>query len=300
MGLVSSQPTLYDSLMKNALLAATAMASACWAVTASAERDPRAPLEDACWQQSFVENFDTLDLISPDNPDGQWKPAYIWGADIIINQELQYYVDPARVGGEYSPFSISEGVLSIEAKPTPPALRDAVAGQAYVSGVLTTEDGFSQQYGRFEAILKPPAGQGLWSAFWLLPSFEQWPQGVAVLPEIDVMEHIGHTPNTVHTTLHTNQNGPLESFPYDHTVREDLTRDFHRYSVVWTPEAVHWYLDRSHLVSHPTPRDFTRPVHFLLNLAVGGTWPGAPDATTDFPARFQIDQVTAWTPRPSC
>jgi len=281
----------------------TAVFTASWAATSApafADYDPEVPLDDACWEQGFVDDFDTLDLIGPDNPDGQWKPAYIWPADVIINQELQYYVDPAVVGDEHSPFSVTDGVLTIEAKPTPPALLGSVAGQPYVSGVLTTENGFSQRHGRFEALLKPPAGQGLWSAFWLLPSFEQWPAGVAVLPEIDVMEHIGHEPNTVHTTLHTNQNGTLESFPYDHTVGDDLTRGFHRYSVVWTAEAVHWYLDREHLVSHPTPKDFTRAVHFLLNLAVGGSWPGAPDASTVFPARYQIDQVSAWTRRDSC
>jgi|GEM_PF-3289340 len=220
----------------------TAVFTASWAATSApafADYDPEVPLDDACWEQGFVDDFDTLDLIGPDNPDGQWKPAYIWPADVIINQELQYYVDPAVLGDEHSPFSVTDGVLTIEAKPTPPALLGSVAGQPYVSGVLTTENGFSQRHGRFEALLKPPAGQGLWSAFWLLPSFEQWPAGVAVLPEIDVMEHIGHEPNTVHTTLHTNQNGTLESFPYDHTVGDDLTRGFHRYSVVWTAEAVH-------------------------------------------------------------
>ena len=191
-------------------------------------------------------------------------------------------------------------MLKIESRRTSKALAGKVAGQAYTSGVLTTEKGFNQMHGRFEAIVKTPAGRGLWSAFWLLPSFDSWPEGVAVLPEIDVMEQLGHELQTVHTTLHTNQNGPLESHPYDHTGKIDLTADFHRYSVVWTSEEVHWYLDRQYLVSHPTPSDFTRPVHFLLNLAVGGHWPGAPDASTRFPARLQVDQVTAWTDNGSC
>lgn len=262
--------------------------------------DPDTDLDDACWKQTFIEDFDSLDLLGPDNPEGRWKPAYIWGPDIIINQELQYYLDPAIVGPSHSPFSTSEGVLTIEASPTPLKLRSAVAGQSYVSGVLTTEKDFSQKHGRFEAIMKTPSGQGLWSAFWLLPSFDRWPEGVAVLPEIDVMEQLGHDVRTVYTSLHTNQNGPLESSTYDHTGSVDLTADFHRYSVVWDADHVHWYLDREHLVSHPAPADFTRPVHFLLNLAVGGQWPGAPDGSTRFPARLLVDQITAWKDNGAC
>jgi len=257
--------------------------------------DPLADLDDACWEQSFVDEFDTLTLHAQG---GQWTPGYIWPADVIINEEQQYYVDPGAL--RHSPFSIDDGVLEIRAEPTPAAIAAHVAGQPYVSGVLTTQKGFSQKHGRFEAILQPPAGQGLWSAFWLLPSFDQWPAGVAVLPEIDVMEFLGHQPRTVHTTLHTNQTGELTSHPYDHTFEENLSEGFHRYSVVWTDEAVHWYLDRRHLVSHPTPADFTQPVHFLLNLAVGGTWPGSPDDTTVFPARYRIDSVSAFTDAGRC
>ena len=257
--------------------------------------DPLADLDDACWQETFVDDFDTLSL-SADG--GRWKPAYIWPADVIINDELQYYVDPAS--SDWSPFTTADGILTIEARTTPDELSGQVEGQPYVSGVLTTQTSFSQRHGRFEAILQPPAGQGLWSAFWLLPSFDSWPEGIAVLPEIDVMELLGHEPRTVHTTLHTNQSGELSSHPYDHTPGQDLSADFHRYSVVWTPERVHWYLDRRHIASHPTPSDFTRPVHFLLNLAVGGSWPGAPDRSTPFPAHYRIDRVGAWTDSGAC
>lgn len=277
------------------ILARWAVGLALLSPAADAAIDPLADLDDACWSESFVETFDTLTL---ESEGGRWKPGYIWPADVIINEELQYYVDPGAL--RHSPFSVSDGVLSITAEPTPPHLAGHVEGQPYVSGVLTTQNDFSQRYGRFEAIMQPPAGQGLWSAFWLLPSFERWPEGVAVLPEIDVMEFLGHEPSTVHTTLHTNQSGELTSHPADHTVEHDLSAGFHRYSVVWTPERVHWYLDRRHLTSHPTPADFTEPVHFLLNLAVGGSWPGAPDETTEFPARLRVDSVRAFTDAGRC
>ena len=252
-------------------------------------------IDENCWIESFSDEFDQLDLWNAQTGEGQWKTRYIWDRQTIINNEMQFYIDPAEHG--VSPFSTANGVLAITADKTPPSLVDRVSGQQYVSGVLTSENGFSQKYGRFEARAQVPAGKGLWSAFWLLPSFDQWPQGVAVLPEIDVMESLGHERQTFHTTLHTNQNGQLESHPYDHTVNSVLSENFHLYSVVWTPESVNWYFDKRLVASHKTPKDFTRPVHFLLNLAVGGNWPGEPNAQTVFPARFKIDYVKAYTSR---
>jgi len=247
---------------------------------------------ESCWEQTFTDDFNTLDYWNPQTNTGQWRTRYIWERDTIINNELQYYIDPIEHG--MSPFSIDDGILKITASKTPAHLKAKTKNQPYVSGVLTSENGFSQQYGRFEVRAKPPKGKGLWSAFWLLPSFDQWPQGVAVLPEIDVMEHLGHEPRTFHTTLHTNQAGKLDSYPYDHTLKSDLTKDFHIYSVVWNAESVNWYLDYQKVASHPTPADFTRPVHFLLNLAVGGSWPGSPNRNTKLPASFDIDYVRAY------
>ena len=235
---------------------------------------------------------------APDGVHNAWRTQYIWPRDVIINEEQQFYIDPEIHG--VSPFSINDGILSITAQPTLRELRGVVAGQPYTSGVLTTEKGFAQKYGRFEVRAKVPSGQGLWSAFWLLPSFDSWPDGVAVLPELDVMEHIGQQPEVFHTTLHTNQTGPLTSHPFDHTESVDLTKNFHTYSAVWTEESVNWYLDGQWRAAFPTPKDFTRPVHFLLNLAVGGTWPGSPDGSTEFPAVYDIDYVRAYTDNGSC
>jgi len=255
----------------------------CSIVSSSSFAAAEDPLQNECWALSFEENFNSLSLKNAANPDGLWHTRYIWDRDVIINNEQQFYIDPDEHG--YSPFSIDRGILSINATPTPRQLRGVVD---------------AQQYGRFDIRAKVPFGQGLWSAFWLLPSFDQWPAGVAVLPEIDVMEHLGHEPNTYHTTLHTNQTGPLTSHPYDHTLRRNLTKEFNVYSVVWTPKSVSWYLNGEFKVKHPTPRDFTRPVHFLMNLAVGGNWPGSPDGSTEFPAAYQIDYVRAWKENGRC
>ncbi len=248
--------------------------------------------DSTCWEQSFEEQFEQLDLYSPATGEGQWKTSYIWPRDIIINNELQYYIDPELHG--HSPFLIEDGILHIVADRTNQHNLTTPVNSQYISGVLTTEKSFAQQYGRFEVMAKVPAGQGLWPAFWLLPSFDQWPEGVAVLPELDVMEFLGHERRTFHTTLHTNQTGKLTSHPYTHTVRDDLTESFHLYSTIWNESVVRWFIDGNEVARHPTPADFTRPVHFLLNLAVGGNWPGKPDRSTQFPAHFQVDYVRAW------
>ncbi len=255
-------------------------------------------IDDSCWDERFRDDFNTIDFWNADTQTGQWRTRYIWERDTIINNELQYYIDPQIHG--VSPFAINDGVLEITASKTPQALKDKVNNASYISGVLTTENGFSQKHGRFEAYAKVPRGRGLWSAFWLLPSFDQWPDGVAVLPEIDVMENLGHEPRTFHTSLHTNQNGTLESHPYDNTVPQVLSDKFHLYSVVWTESSVNWYLDKRWVASHPTPKDFTRPVHMLLNLAVGGSWPGNPDSSTRFPATFSVDYVRVLSDNGTC
>jgi len=261
-------------------------------IQAQAQNEFPDTIDANCWEQSFSDEFDSLDLWNAQTNTGQWKTSYIWDRDTIINEELQYYIDPDEHG--LSPFSIDNGILSITADKTPDSLRDKVKNQEYISGVLTSENGFSQQYGRFEAFAKVPKGKGLWSAFWLLPSFDQWPEGVAILPEIDVMEYLGHEGSIYHTTLHTNQNGPLESHPYKQKLNVDPSEDFHLYSVIWNEKKVEWYFDGKRVASHKTPTDYTKPVHFLLNLAVGGTWPGRPDAQTAFPASYKIDYVRAY------
>lgn len=254
-------------------------------------------LNNECWDITFFEPFDELSLASAENPEG-WTTQYIWDRSTIINNELQYYVDPRE--HLINPFSVSNGVLTISATPTPKNLLDTTDQQPYISGVITSRQWFEQKYGRFEVRAKVPKGQGLWSAFWMLPTHASWPQGVAVLPELDIMEHLGHQVGTYHTTLHTNQTGALSSHPYDHNQLGDLTDGYHLYTAVWTQEDVSWYLDGKYLVSHPSPQDFDNPKHFLLNLAVGGTWPGSPNQSTEFPANYSIDFVRAMALNNQC
>jgi len=276
----------------------TALASALLVSCASSSvAAPASTLDDACWETSFLDNFNQLRLASAENGAG-WTTQYIWDRNTIINEEQQFYVDPDQHG--VNPFSIDDGILTISATKTPARLKATAQNQPYVSGVLTSRLWFEQYHGRFEVMAKVPKGQGLWSAFWLLPTHKSWPEGVAILPELDVMEYLGHEPSTYHTTLHTNQTGPLTSHPYDHNRLGDLSRDFHLYTAVWDADVVSWYLDKKLMATHPTPKDFDNPKHFLLNLAVGGSWPGNANRSTPFPAEYKIDFVRAMVNNGSC
>jgi len=120
-------------------------------------------LLDECWETTFLEPFDELNLANESNPAG-WTTQYIWDRNTIINQELQYYIDPRL--HEVNPFVVEQGILSITAMKTPAALSNRVAEQAYVSGVLTSRNWFEQQHGRFE--VKAKVGYGLHSGCYRL------------------------------------------------------------------------------------------------------------------------------------
>jgi beta-glucanase (GH16 family) len=135
---------------------------------------------------------------------------------------------------------------------------------------------------------KLPKGRGLWPAFWLLATDRSWP------PEIDVMEVLGHEPSKLYTTLHTAETGtntrsdiPAHNIP-------DSSAGFHTYAVEWGPADIVFYFDDKEIARRPTPADMHKPFFMLINLAVGGGWPGSPTASTVFPAVYEIDWVRAY------
>jgi beta-glucanase (GH16 family) len=141
------------------------------------------------------------------------------------------------------------------------------------------------QFGRFEARLKLPYGQGIWPAFWLLPASGAWP------PEIDVIEAHGDKPNITFHTLHSEhetQGAHKVKAPAD-------DGQFHTYGVLWQPDRIEWYVDDQLTASEPTPKDMHQPMFVIANLAIGGKWPGDPDADTPFPAQMEIDYIRAWS-----
>jgi beta-glucanase (GH16 family) len=204
---------------------------------------------------------------------------------IKSNKELQLYVDPGfgDAAGPFglNPFRVRSGVLEIVASPTPPALVPRMEGYRYVSGLISSAPSFSQQYGYFEIRAKPPAGKGLWPAFWMLPADHTWP------PEIDVLESIGD-PSKAFVTIHSKAVSP-------NTVEARIAPGaFHTFAVSWDPKLVVWYIDGKEVARQATPADLHKPMFLVANLAVGGQWPGEPDASTPLPATFGIDYIRAY------
>jgi beta-glucanase (GH16 family) len=217
-----------------------------------------------------------------------------WG-----NQELEYYTNTtnnAALDGA--------GNLVIKAiKETLPRKNRCWYGQCqYTSARLITKNKFSQAYGRFEARLKIPYGQGLWPAFWMLGSnidTVSWPN----CGELDIMENIGREPSIVHGTIH----GPGYSgangigAAYSLSGGQRFADGFHVFAVEWQPNVIRWYVD-GNLYQTRTPSDlpagtnwvFDHPFFMILNVAVGGGWPGNPDATTVFPQTMMVDYVRVY------
>jgi beta-glucanase (GH16 family) len=202
-----------------------------------------------------------------------------WG-----NQELQTYTnlpDNVHLDGQ--------GHLIIHVASSP-------AG--YTSARLKTQGRFAVQYGRIEVRAKLPFGQGLWPAFWMLGTnitSVGWPQ----CGEIDIMEHVGREPSTNHGTVHGPgySGGSGISMAYTLSGGRKFSDDFHVFTIQWAPQTVTFYVDNNSYATvtpaalHGAPWVFDRQFFLILNVAVGGTFPGAPDATTQFPQEMVVDYV---------
>lgn len=222
-----------------------------------------------------------------------------WGFDIggkgWGNNELQTYTD--RTTNAF----VDNGLLNIK------VLREKFAGpdnisREYTSARLLTENKFTQRYGRFEARIKVPYGQGIWPAFWMLGDNIRtagWPR----CGEIDIMEYIGREPFKVFGTLHGPGYSGAKGLSATHTLTngKKVSDEFHTFAVEWEPNVIRFYIDRV-LYKTRTPADlpistawvFDRPFFLILNVAVGGNFPGDPDGTTVFPQLMQVDYVRVY------
>jgi beta-glucanase (GH16 family) len=172
----------------------------------------------------------------------------------------------------------------------------------YTSGRLKTVGLFEVQYGKIEARIKIPFGQGIWPAFWMLGddfTAKGWP----TCGEIDIMENIGREPTIVHGTLH----GPGYSGAYGVSSQTSLPRGarfasgFHIFGIEWSAATVEFFVDRKSYskasresLPAGAPWVFDHPFFLLLNVAVGGDWPGNPDQSTEFPQSMLVDWVRVW------
>ena len=241
---------------------------------------------------SFADDFDGPAGSPVDRSKWKYDVGNRWGEN-----ELEYYAastDNVALDGK--------GNLAITArKGNPDGHRCQYGNCRYTSGRILTEGRFAQKYGTFEARIKLPVGKGIWPAFWLLGG-NNWPaQG-----EIDIMENLGHTPRIAHATVH----GPDYYGAGGITKKTDagvpLSEDFHVYGLDWSPKRLVWLLDgveyfrvtRADVETRGKRWVFDHPFFIILNVAVGGAWPGSPDARTVFPQTMLVDWVRV-TPRKS-
>lgn len=227
--------------------------------------------------------------------ESRWSYQNGDGCDINLcgwgNNERQFY-QPDNV-------TVANGVLSIEAR------EERNRGSAYTSGRIRSIYKGDFVYGRIEARMKLPGGQGIWPAFWMLPTDETY-GGWAASGEIDIMEavNLGATGgNDVHGTLHYGSQWPDNVYTgMAYTPATSVTDNFHVYTVEWEPNEIRWLIDGVlyqtqtdwYSENGPYPAPFNQRFYMLLNVAVGGDWPGDPDSTTQFPTTMQVDYVRVY------
>src|SRR5690606_5221905 len=285
------------------------------------------PADAQQWELVWSDEFDT-----PGAPDPS-KWTYDIGGHGWGNQELQYYTDRlenARVedgvliieargesfgGNDYtSARLVTRGLAAwqsrrIEARmklpvgPVRGAREESFAGIDDASARLVSRGLAAWQQGRIEARMKMPIGRGIWPAGLMLPSdsaYGGWPAG----GEIDIMEYLGHVPNQVHGTIHSGGGELGHRFTGDDYVLQSGTfaDDFHVFALEWEPRQMRWYVDGELYLTQvswssiggPYPAPFDHPFHILMNVAVGGQWPGYPDETTTFPQQMLVDYVRVY------
>jgi beta-glucanase (GH16 family) len=239
------------------------------------------------WVLAWSDEFDGPAGRSPDAT----KWTYDIGGDGWGNNELEFYTSrPANVALD------GAGHLSIT------TAAEAYMGRSYTSARIKTQGTFTQSYGRFEARIEIPRGQGIWPAFWMLGAdiaTNPWP----ACGELDIMENVGREPALNHGSLHGpgySGGNPLTG-TYTLPGGGALSDDFHVYAAEWETNTVRFYVDAT---LYETRRNtdvptgarwvFDHPFFMILNVAVGGAFPGSPDATTPFPQTMLVDYVRVY------
>lgn len=239
------------------------------------------------WELVWSDEFDGPEGSAPDS--SKW--IHEIGDNGWGNHEWQYYTELRE-----NSYLDGGGRLVIKAVKMPDG------DKSYTSARMKTESLFSLQYGKVEARIKLPYGQGIWPALWMLgTNHEQvgWPD----CGEIDIMENIGKEPSTIHGTVHgtgyCGADGIGSSFSLpDGSYFKD---DFHVFSVEWEETQIRWYVDgtlyfrlNKYELTGGRKWVFDHPFFLIMNVAVGGDWPGYPDDTTTFPQCMTIDYVRVY------
>ncbi|MEU6063802.1 family 16 glycosylhydrolase [Streptomyces sp. NPDC047082] len=275
-------------LLRRCLFAALSAALVASAAVGPARADTSGASSAAA--VTFSDSFDGPAGAAPDSSKWQTETG-----DNVNNHERQYYT-----AGNRNAALDGQGHLVITARRENPAGYQCWYGTCqYTSARLNTAGKFTAQYGHVEARMKIPRGQGMWPAFWMLGTPVNWPDS----GEIDVMENVGYEPSTIHGTIH----GPGYSgsggigAAYSLPGGQAFADAFHTFAVDWAPDSITWSVD-GNVYQRRTPADlggrtwvFNKPFFLILNLAVGGYWPGDPDGSTVFPQQLVVDSVSVTT-----
>lgn len=240
--------------------------------------------------------YDTWQLIWQDQFDADELDPSKWQVQIgytgASNKELQIYTN------------LQENIHLENSCLVFTALKKPFLGHLFTSARVATRGLFTCQYGRLEASIRIPTGKGMWPAFWMLGDdigSVGWPK----CGEIDIMENKGGFPDVVRGTIHGPAYSGDESIGKDYcTPGRSFSDAFHLYAIEWEPHEIRWYVDDFHY-NTLTDKDvhgdwvFDHPFYIVLNLAIGGSWPGFPDDTTQFPQRMVTDYVKVYSRRAS-
>jgi beta-glucanase (GH16 family) len=264
-------------LIMSFLLTTLFIVSSC----ASDDTQTVATFTEIAWQ----DEFDTEGAVNSAN----WTHEIGTGSNGWGNNELEYYTDRSENS------TVQNGLLIISAN------KEDYNGSSYTSARMITKGKFEQTYGRFEARIKLPSGQGIWPAFWLLGDdsngSEVWPQ----IGEIDIMEFVGNQPTKIFGTVHGPGYSGGESIGKSYELQNDrFDTGFHIFGIEWGPDYINYYVDDV-LYNQITPEDVTGewvfnggPFYIILNVAVGGNLPGAPNEETVFPQTMLVDYIRVY------
>ncbi len=196
------------------------------------------------------------------------------------NNELEYYT--ANPQNAY----IDSGSLVIQ------ALKQDYMGKNYTSARMTTQYKGDWTYGRIEVRAMLPYGQGLWPAIWMMPT-DSYYGGWPLSGEIDIMEMLGQQANKIYGTLHFGQPHQMRQGTYT-LPGGYFSSAFHVFAVEWDSTSISWFVDSTKYYSTTIGEPFDKSFYLILNVAVGGNWPGAPDYTTYFPQKMLVDYVRVY------
>ncbi len=242
---------------------------------------------------------DGYQLVWNDEFDGDVIDLSKWEHEVNAqgggNNELQYYT--SRDTNSF----VADGKLVIR------TLKEDYTSEGerrlFTSARMRTPNKGDWKYCRVEVKAKLPSGQGLWPAIWMLPT--DWDYGGWPLSgEIDIMELLGQDTKRIYGTLHYGNNYPDNTHTGDNYVLQSSTfaGDFHVFAIEWEESEIRWYVDGNlyltqnqwYTPSAPYPAPFDKRFHIILNVAVGGNWPGDPDNFTVFPQTMEVDYVRVY------